>query len=92
MLTNRFPHVCTIYTGALGQAEKHVLIYLGSELISRDGNCVMKKHNSGWPSVILLLICLEKKYHLHGCSFDRDHLQGISVFQKLFSVLMRKKI
>lgn len=60
MLTNCFAHVCTIYTGALGQAEKHVLIYLGSELISRDGNHVMKSNNSGWPSEILLLICLEK--------------------------------
>lgn len=60
MLTNRFAHVCTIYTGALGQAEKHVLIYLGSELISRDGIRVMKSYNSGWPSEILLLICLEK--------------------------------
>lgn len=60
MLTNLFAHVCTIYTGALGQAEKHVLIYLGSKLISRNGNCVMKSHNSGWPSEILWLICLMK--------------------------------
>lgn len=42
MLTNCYAHTCTIYPQVLGQVEKRVLIYLGSELISRDGNCVMK--------------------------------------------------
>lgn len=86
MLTNRFAHVCTIYTGALGQAEKHARIYLGSELISRDGNCVMKNHNSGWPSVILLLICLEKNVIFMAAHLSVTIYKELVGFKSIYSM------
>lgn len=90
MLTNRFAHICTIYIGALGQAEKHVLIYLGSALISRDGNHVMKSHNSGWPSEILWLICLEKNVIFIVVQLTVTMYKEFVCFKSCFCSVVRK--